>query len=143
MDDCLIITCPDPGEKEKDEAAELFERAAKRAREGDHEKAIQQYEGGLALDVLHTTARRDLAMSRMAKGDMSGTNASFAGCFCCHRRTPGVGHPWQPEFPAELRTGERYFLRAACTLSSGCLCLEWNGRHVCRKGRLPEGGDCF
>jgi hypothetical protein len=70
MDDCLIITCPDPGEKKRNEAAGLFERAAKRAREGDHEKAIQQYESGLALDVSHTTARRDLAMSRMATRDM-------------------------------------------------------------------------
>jgi hypothetical protein len=76
-DDCLNITCPDPGKSKRDEAGRLFERAVKRAREGDHEKAIHQYEGGLAVDVLHTSARRDLAMSRMAKGDTAGADAEL------------------------------------------------------------------
>lgn len=75
-DDDLLIGCPDPGKKRLADAAELFERASRRAREGDHDKAIKLYESGLALDVLHTTARRDLAMSRMAN---TGATKAFGG----------------------------------------------------------------
>ena len=126
MEDCLIITCPDPGEKEKDEAAELFERAAKRAREGDHGKAIQQYEGGLALDVLHTTARRDLAMSRMAKGDMSGTNAELRRLLLL---SPADAWAWvilgNLNFRQNFALAERYFLRAAALSPADA--YAWNG----------------
>jgi Flp pilus assembly protein TadD len=58
-------------------AAELFDRASKRAREGDYEKASQHYERGLAIDALQTTARRDLAMARMARGDTVDADAEL------------------------------------------------------------------
>src|SRR4051812_17148330 len=76
-DDQLVIIRPDPAKKRTDEAAELFDRASKRAREGDHEKAIQQYERALAIDPLDVTGRRDLAMSRMANGDTLGADAEL------------------------------------------------------------------
>jgi tetratricopeptide (TPR) repeat protein len=59
------------------EATELFERAAKRAREGDHDKAIQHHERALAIDPLRITGRRDLTMSRMARGDKVGADAEL------------------------------------------------------------------
>jgi Tfp pilus assembly protein PilF len=61
-------------------AAELFDRASKRAREGDYEKASQHYERGLAIDALQTTARRDLAMARMARGDTVDADAGAISC---------------------------------------------------------------
>lgn len=73
----LVITRPDPTNNRATDSAELIERAAKRAREGDHEKAVQQYERALAIDPLHITGRRDLAMSRVAKGDTLGADAEL------------------------------------------------------------------
>ena len=76
-EDALVISRPTPTKKRMDDAVELFDRASKRAREGDHEKAIQQYERGLAIDALQTTARRELAMARMARGDTVGADTEL------------------------------------------------------------------
>ena len=112
-DDTLVITRPDPGSKRITEASALIERATKRAREGDHEKAIEQYERGLAIDVLHTTARRDLAMARMAKGDTVGTDAELRRLLLL---APADAWAWvvlgNLNFRQNFALAERYFRRA-------------------------------
>lgn len=112
-DDDLLVVCPEPGKKRRSDAAELFERASRRAREGDHDKAIKLYETGLAIDVLHTTARRDLAMSRMAKRDSPGADAELRRLLLL---APTDAWAWvilgNLNFRKNFALAERYFKRA-------------------------------
>jgi tetratricopeptide (TPR) repeat protein len=111
--DELIITYPDPGKARLGEAADLFERGAKRAREGDYDKAIQQFERGLAISALSVTARRDLAMARMAKGETDGTDAELRRLLLL-----APADPWawvilgNLNFRRNFPLAERYFRRA-------------------------------
>jgi len=112
-DDRLIITCPDPGKARAAEAAELFERGVKRAREGDYDRAIQQYERGLAISALSVTARRDLAMARMAKRDTDGADADVRRLLLL---APADAWAWvilgNLNFRRNFALAERYFRRA-------------------------------
>ena len=112
-DDALLIGVPDPEKKRLVEANDLFERASKRAREGDHEKAIQQYERGLAIAVLHIDARRNLAMARMARGDTTGADAELRRLLLL---VPADSWSWvilgNLNFRQNFALAERYFRRA-------------------------------
>ncbi len=125
----LIISRPDLPQKREKEVAELVERAAKRARDGDHDKAIEQYERALALAPLHVTARRDLAMSRMAKGDSVGADAELRSLLLL---APADAWAWvilgNLSFRQNFALAERYFRRAV-ELAPGDP-YAWNGMGV-------------
>lgn len=128
-DDALVITRPDPAKKNLAEATELFERASNRAREGDHHKAIQQYERGLATEVLNTTARRDLAMSRMATGETVGADAELRRLLLL---APADAWAWvilgNLNFRQNFSLAERYFRRAVELSPTDA--YAWNGMGV-------------
>lgn len=133
-DDDLLIGCPDPGKKRLADAAELFERASRRARDGDHEKAIKLYETGLAIDALHTTARRDLAMSRMAKGDSTGADAELRRLLLL---APTDAWAWvilgNLNFRKNSALAERYFMRAVELSPTDS--YAWNGMGLMYSGK--------
>jgi len=112
-DDHLVIARADLAKKRLAEARELFERASKRAREGDHDKAIQQYERGLSIDPLYVVGRRDLAMSRMAKRDNVGADAELRRLLLL---APAHAWAWvilgNLNFRQNFALAERYFRRA-------------------------------
>lgn len=100
-----------------------------RAREGDHQKAIQQYERGLAIKVLHATARRDLAMSRMATGDTVGADAELRRLLLL---APTDAWAWvilgNLNFRQNFSLAERYFRRAVELSPTDA--YAWNGMGV-------------
>jgi len=112
-EDHLVIARPDLAKKRMDEVAELSDRASKRAREGEHDKAVQQYERALAIDPLHVTGRRDLAMSRMAKNDTLGADAELRRLLLL---APDDAWAWvilgNLNFRPNPALAERYFRRA-------------------------------
>ncbi len=125
----VIISRPDLPQKREAEVTELLERAAKRAREGDHDKAIEQYECALAIAPLQVTVRRDLAMSRMAKGDTVGADAELRRLLLL---APADAWAWiilgNLNFRQNFALAERYFRRAV-ELAPGDP-YAWNGMGV-------------
>jgi len=140
----LVIARPDLARKRLDEATELFERGSKRSREGEHEKAIQQYERGLAIDPLHATGRRDLAMSRMAMRDNVGADAELRRLLLL---APADAWAWvilgNLNFRQNFALAERYFRRA--TELSPQDPYAWNGMGVmyAEKRDVPQAIAAF
>jgi Flp pilus assembly protein TadD len=71
-DGTVTIGFAEESTRAQDEALRLAERAAKRANEGDYEKAISLWKRVLELNPSQPKARRDLAMACMESGDMDG-----------------------------------------------------------------------
>lgn len=140
----LAITGPILTKKQLDEASGIFDRAATRAREGDHEKAIQLYERGLAIAALQTTARRDLAMSRMAKGDKEGAEAELRRLLLL---SPADAWAWvilgNQTFRQNFSLAERYFRRAIELAPTDA--YAWNGMGVmfAEKGDFAQAAASF
>lgn len=65
----MTISFSEESSNAQDEAARLAERAAKRAAEGNYDKAISLWKRVLELNPALHKARRDLAMSCMETGD--------------------------------------------------------------------------
>lgn len=65
----VTITFAEESTRAQDEAIRLAERAAKRANEGNYEKAISLWKRVLELNPSQPKARRDLAMACMESGD--------------------------------------------------------------------------
>ena len=73
--DEVVISYPEEADAKKDEARRLADRAVKRAKEGNYEKAIGIYKRVLELQPSFHAARRDLAMAYVEVGDVeSATN---------------------------------------------------------------------
>jgi Flp pilus assembly protein TadD len=68
--DDVVISFPEEPDPKKKEAARLADRAVKRAKQGDYEKAIGIYKRVLELQPSFHEARRDLAMAYMEIGDV-------------------------------------------------------------------------
>src|SRR6266516_4600087 len=68
--DDVVISFPEEPDPKKKEAARLADRAVKRAKQGDYEKAIAIYKRVLELQPSFHEARRDLAMAYMEIGDV-------------------------------------------------------------------------
>jgi len=64
----LIIVLPDVPTAVAAQMDDLRERAARRAKNGDHNKAVELYLKALSLNPLAVTPRRDVAMCFMASG---------------------------------------------------------------------------
>ena len=62
------ISLPPAAAAKADEATKLYERAGKRAREGDFARAVELYQRVLTLNPALPSAHRDLAMSLMELG---------------------------------------------------------------------------
>jgi tetratricopeptide (TPR) repeat protein len=62
------ISLPPAATAKADEATKLYERAGKRAREGDFARAVELYQRVLTLNPALPSAHRDLAMSLMELG---------------------------------------------------------------------------
>ncbi len=139
-----MIARPDPPKKRTEEATELFDRASKRAREGDHDKAIQQYDRGLAIDPLHVIGRRDLAMSRMAKRDTTGADTELRRVLLL---APADSWAWvilgNLNFRHNFALAERYFRRAVELSPQDA--YAWNGMGVMysEKRDFPQAISAF
>jgi Flp pilus assembly protein TadD len=68
-DSTVTITFAEESTNAQDEAIRLAERAAKRAAEGNYDKAISLWKRVLELNPSQPRARRDLAMACMESGD--------------------------------------------------------------------------
>ena len=68
--DDVVLRFPEEDDTAKAEAARLAEKAAKRAGEGNYEKAINIFKCALQLQPSLHTARRDLAMAYVELGDV-------------------------------------------------------------------------
>ena len=68
--DDVVISFPEEPDAKKEEAARLADRAVKRAKQGDYEKAIGIYKRVIELQPSFHEARRDLAMAYMEIGDV-------------------------------------------------------------------------
>lgn len=127
--DELIIARPEIGRKAQEEATKFFERAAKRARDGDHERAAQLYTLGLAIEPLQAVARRDLAMSVMAKGDKDAAGAELRRLLLLF---PADAWAWvilgNLNFRQNFALAERYFRRAVELSPTDA--YAWNGMGV-------------
>ena len=132
----LVITAPTLRKEQLAEVAKVVDRAATTAREGNHENAIQLYERALAIDAMHTTARRDLAMSRMAKGDKEGAAAELRRLLLL---SPADAWAWvilgNQTFRQNFSLAERYFRRAIELAPTDA--YAWNGMGV----MFAEKGD--
>jgi Flp pilus assembly protein TadD len=67
----VILRFPDASEANRAEAARLAERAAKHARNGNHQRAIAIWRRVLELAPSHLVARRDLGMVYSDLGDVA------------------------------------------------------------------------
>jgi tetratricopeptide (TPR) repeat protein len=127
-DELVIVGAPVDREA-REEAAKLFDRASKRARAGDQDKAIQLYSLGLAIEPLHDVARRDLAMSLMAKGDKDGAGAELRRLLLLF---PADAWAWvilgNLNFRQNFALAERYFRRAVELSPTDA--YAWNGMGV-------------
>jgi len=68
--DEVVISYPEEADAKKEEARRLADRAVKRAKEGNYEKAIGIYKRVLELQPSFHSARRDLAMAYVEVGDV-------------------------------------------------------------------------
>ncbi len=118
----------------QDEAGRLAERAAKRAAEGNYDKAISLWKRVLELNPSHHKARRDLAMSCMETGDIEGAKNHLIEVL---RLNPGDAWGWvvlgnlYAKDPKDL--GNRRQFPAPCPgdRAERLLGAERSGRHRC------------
>jgi tetratricopeptide (TPR) repeat protein len=68
--DEVVLSFPEESDAAQAQAAPLAERAAKRAAEGDYDKAIGVFKRVLELQPSLHSARRDLAMAYVETGDV-------------------------------------------------------------------------
>lgn len=142
--DELVIARPAIGRKAREDATKFFERASKRAREGDHEKAAQLYILGLSNEPLNTVARRDLAMAVMAKGDKDGASAELRRLLLLF---PADAWAWvilgNLNFRQNFALAERYFRRAVELSPTDA--YAWNGMGVMytEKGDFRRAVEAF
>lgn len=140
----LVIARPEIGRKAREEATKFFERASKRARDGDHEKAAQLYTLGLSIEPLHAVARRDLAMAVMAKGDKEGAGAELRRLLLLF---PADAWAWvilgNLNFRQNFALAERYFRRAVELSPTDA--YAWNGMAVMysEKGDFRKAVEAF
>ena len=69
--DAVVLSWPDTSSTNKAEAERLAQKAAQRAKRGEHGKARDILKAALELDPSLTDARRDLAMVCVETGDMN------------------------------------------------------------------------
>ena len=87
----VTMSFSEESSKAQDEAARLAERAAKRAAEGNYDKAISLWKRVLELNPSLHKARRDLAMSCMETGDTEGAKNHLIEVL---RLNPGDAWGW-------------------------------------------------
>lgn len=100
---------------EKTEALRLFEKAGKRARSGEFQKAKNIYERVLALDPAMPDARRELAMALFELGDMEAAKSELIDAL---RLRPNDAWSYvvlgniYVKHDRDLETAARFFTRA-------------------------------
>ena len=87
----VTVSFSEETSKAQDETARLAERAAKRAAEGNYDKAISLWKRVLELNPSLHKARRDLAMSCMETGDTEGAKNHLIEVL---RLNPGDAWGW-------------------------------------------------
>ncbi|MGO8836178.1 MAG: tetratricopeptide repeat protein [Limisphaerales bacterium] len=90
-ENAVTVSFAEESPNAQDEAGRLAERAAKRAAEGNYDKAISLWKRVLELNPSFHKARRDLAMSSMETGDIEGAKNHLIEVL---RLNPGDAWGW-------------------------------------------------
>jgi tetratricopeptide (TPR) repeat protein len=113
--DEVIISFPEEPDPKKEEAGRLATKAAKRAAEGNYEKAIGIFKRVLELQPSLHTARRDLAMAYVEMGDVDNATNHLIEVL---RLNPGDAWSWVVLANLHIReksdkdTGEKFLRKA-------------------------------
>ena len=122
----LVVTCPDLDEKRNTAADDAVSRGSRRARAGDHIKAVELLRRGLSARPLLVPARRDLAMALMAAGDNPGAETELRRLLLLDPRDAWA---WvilgNLTFRQNFALAERYFRRAVELAPTDA--YAWNG----------------
>jgi tetratricopeptide (TPR) repeat protein len=122
----LVVTCPDLGGKRNAAADDAVSRGSRRARAGDHIKAVDLLRRGLSARPLLVSARRDLAMALMAAGDKPGAETELRRLLLLDPRDAWA---WvilgNLTFRQNFALAERYFRRAVELAPTDA--YAWNG----------------
>lgn len=111
----VTIQFEEATEQNQTEARRLFEKAAKRAKNGEFRKAKEIYERVLELDPARADARRELAMALFEIGDMEGAKNELIEAL---RLQPDDGWSYvvlgniYMKHDVDLATAARFFTRA-------------------------------
>jgi Flp pilus assembly protein TadD len=124
--EALVVTCPDLDGKRSAAADDAVLRGSRRARVGDHPKAVELLRRGLAARPLLVPARRDLAMALMAAGDNPGAETELRRLLLLDPRDAWA---WvilgNLTFRQNFALAERYFRRAVELAPTDA--YAWNG----------------
>jgi Flp pilus assembly protein TadD len=122
----LVVTCPDLDGKRAAAADDAVSRGSRRARTGDHTKAVELLRRGLSARPLLVPARRDLAMALMAAGDNPGAEIELRRLLLLDPRDAWA---WvilgNLTFRQNFALAERYFRRAVELAPTDA--YAWNG----------------
>jgi tetratricopeptide (TPR) repeat protein len=142
----VTVSFSEETSKAQDEAARLAERAAKRATEGNYDKAISLWKRVLELNPSLHKARRDLAMSCMETGDTEGAKNHLIEVL---RLNPGDAWGWvvlgnlyaknQKDWP----TAEKFLRRAVEIAPNDPWALNGIATITAQRGQTDEGVKLF
>jgi tetratricopeptide (TPR) repeat protein len=142
----VTVSFSEETSKAQDEAARLAERAAKRATEGNYDKAISLWKRVLELNPSLHKARRDLAMSCMETGDTEGAKNHLIEVL---RLNPGDAWGWvvlgnlyaknQKDWP----TAEKFLRRAVEIAPNDPWALNGIATITAQRGQTDEAVKLF
>ena len=130
----------------QDEAGRLAERAAKRAAEGNYDKAISLWKRVLELNPSFHKARRDLAMSCMETGDIEGAKNHLIEVL---RLNPGDAWGWvvlgnlYAKNEKDWATAEKFLRRALEIAPNDSWALNGLAAMTAQRGQTEEAVKLF
>ena len=142
----VTISFTEESTTEQDEAARLAERAAKRAGEGNYDKAISLWKRVLELNPSLHKARRDLAMACMESGDSDSAKNHLIEVL---RLNPGDAWGWvvlgnlyaknQKDWP----TADKFLRRALEIAPNDAWALNGLAAITAQRGQIDEAAKLF
>lgn len=145
-DNTVTVSFSEESSNAQDEATRLAERAAKRAAEGNYDKAISLWKRVLELNPSLHKARRDLAMALMETGDTEGAKNHLIEVL---RLNPGDSWGWvvlgnlyaknQKDWP----TAEKLLRRALEVSPADPWALNGLAAITAQRGRTEEAVQLF
>jgi len=142
----VVISFPEESDAKKEEARRLADRAVKRAKEGNYEKAIGIYKRVLELQPSFHSARRDLAMAYVEVADVESATNHLIEVL---RLDPKDAWSWVVLANLYIRekadpdTGEKFLRKALEIQPNDAWALNSLAAVYQRKGQTDEAIKCF
>jgi tetratricopeptide (TPR) repeat protein len=145
-ENAVTVSFSEESSNAQDEAGRLAERAAKRAAEGNYDKAISLWKRVLELNPSFHKARRDLAMSCMETGDIEGAKNHLIEVL---RLNPGDAWGWvvlgnlYAKNEKDWATAEKFLRRALEIAPNDSWALNGLAAMTSQRGQTEEAVKLF